>query len=127
MVCLLLGTHSCYKMCSSNRLSHTVSSLVVAYMVIMIVLTLCYRFELNIQPSHSMCEDLAFGRMSFKGFNPAIEVSMLLIQWTLGSNDVVLINNLSINEMVSIVYHQIWYLKSLLFVLCFMFTGIQVI
>ena len=37
------------------------------------------REKFVVQPSHSACENLLFGRMSFKGFNPEVEVCAVFI------------------------------------------------
>lgn len=35
----------------------------------------CGRREVAAAPNYALCDDLIFGRMSFKGFNPHVEVS----------------------------------------------------
>ncbi|XP_067934280.1 M-phase phosphoprotein 6-like [Watersipora subatra] len=35
-----------------------------------------HKYDLDTELSHAMCEELPFGRLSFKGFNPAVEKLM---------------------------------------------------
>lgn len=73
-----LQTAASYKFADSSfsvQIMSSSASSLSFYFAVSPALCTCCRREAALVPNYAMCDDLVFGRVSFKGFNPQVEVS----------------------------------------------------